>query len=117
MKKMNKQDLQQISFFTEEKKEDESKKKLILPYNATICYSCLCNMCINNVEYEREKITKEELQQQEPCWNCDECYFYGMDDPNLSQNIVKFECKNFKMLKYYEDLIARKERKKLKIVR
>ena len=46
--------------------------------------------------------------------NCDECYFYGMDDPSLSQNVVKFECENFKMIKYYVDLYARKKRKKLK---
>lgn len=74
-------------------------------------------MCVNNVEYENEKMTKEELQKQEPCFNCDECYFYGMDDSNLSQHAVKFECENFKMLKYYVNLYANKQRRKFKKVK
>lgn len=64
------------------------------------------------------KMRLEEARTfEEPCWNCDECYFYGMDDPKLSQNIVRFECNDFKMSKYYLELNARKQREKIRIVR
>lgn len=43
--------------------------------------------------------------------------FYGMDDPKLSQNIVRFECDDFKMSKYYIELNAKKQREKIRIVR
>ncbi|WP_154826509.1 hypothetical protein [Clostridium butyricum] len=113
---MNSQDSQQISFFIEEKKEDE--RKIIPPYDATICGKCLCSKCMKNCELHVSHTTVEEARTlEEPCWNCDECCFYGMDDPKLSQNIVRFECDDFKMSKYYVDLYARKQRKKLMIVR
>lgn len=86
---------EQLSFFKEEEKPEI---KLTLFYDATICSKWLCNMCTNSCEAELGKITKKKLKQQETCFNCDECYFYGMDDPTLSQTVVKFECSNFKML-------------------
>lgn len=112
---MNKSDVEQLSFFIEEKEDDE--QKITPPYGASICSRCLCDKCSNSCEANMWKMTEDEWKQQDTCFNCDECYFYGMDDPSLSQNVVKFECKNFKMIKYYVDLYARKQREKLKIVR
>lgn len=34
---------------------------------------------------------------------------------SLSRNVVKFECENFSIMKYYADLYVRKNRKKLKV--
>lgn len=108
-------DSEQLSLFEKEKAEE--KPKITPTYDATICDRCLCNQCNKSCEASIFLMTKEEWKQQETCWNCDECYFYGMDDPKLSQNVVKFECKKFKMMNYYVDLNARKQRIKLKIVK
>lgn len=113
----NKYEVDQLTFFTKKEIEEKPKKKLTMPYDATICDSCLCNQCNKSCEASIFLMSKEEWKQQETCWNCDECYFYGMDDPKLSQNVVKFECKKFKMMNYYVDLNARKQRIKLKIVK
>lgn len=113
---MNKSDLEQLNFF--EKDEVQDKPKITPPYDATICDRCLCSQCMKNCELHVSHTTVEEARIfEEPCWNCDECYFYGMDDPKLSQNIVRFECNDFKMSKYYLELNARKQREKIRIVR
>lgn len=114
---MNRSKPEQLSFFIEEKEYDEPKITKPKPWGASICSECLCDKCSNSCEANMWIMTYEEWKQQKTCFNCDECYFYGMDDPSLSQNVVKFKCENFKMIKYYVDLYARKQRKKLKIVR
>ncbi|AIY78877.1 hypothetical protein U728_761 [Clostridium botulinum 202F] len=113
---MNKSDLKQLSFFA--KDEVQEKPKITPPYDATICDKCLCSKCMKNCETHVSNTTVEEAKTlDEPCWNCDECYFYGMDASTLSQRIVRFKCDEFKMSKYYIDLYARKQRRKLKIIK
>ncbi|WP_297429804.1 hypothetical protein [Clostridium sp.] len=110
-----KSDLEQLSFFEH---ECDRVDKLQIQWDNTICDSvCMCSKCIKNCELHVSNTTVEEARTlDEPCWNCDECYFYGMDDETLSKNIVKFECTEFKMSKYYINLYAKKQRKKFKII-
>jgi hypothetical protein len=108
-------EVNQLSFFENEGKPVD---KLEMQWDATICDSvCKCSKCMKNCELHVSNTTIEEARTlDEPCWNCDECYFYGMDDETLSKNIVKFECSEFKMSKYYIDLYANKQRKNFKII-
>lgn len=53
-----------------------------------ICNKCLCNKCLNNVDNTFK--TKGNIS----CFNCDECYYYGLNDDTASKNI-KYECNNF----------------------
>ena len=59
-----------------------------------ICNICLCNSCINNVN----TITaiEEEIKECQPCFNCDDCYWYGMDNDKLTKN-NKSECKSYRI--------------------
>lgn len=106
--------LEQLSFLDDNQENDEIK--MTKPYGCSICSKCLCNTCVHNCECDYTKITEEEKSDDDTCWNCDECYFYG-GDTKLSQNIVKFECDKYKKMKYYIELDAKKQRKKLGIVR
>ena len=112
--------MEQISFFKHEENLIDKPKIIEKPkiqWGATICTECLCSKCIKNCEFHVSNTTIEEARTiKEPCWNCDECYFYSMDDETLNKNIVRFECNEFKMSKYYIDLNARKQRKKFKII-
>ncbi|MFL0164529.1 hypothetical protein [Candidatus Clostridium helianthi] len=112
---MNKKsDLEQLSFF---KHEGKLVDKSQIQYDATICGICLCGKCNKNCETHVSHMSKEEcLALDEPCWNCDECYFYGMDDETLNKNIVRFKCDNFEMTKHFVDLYAQRQRKKFKII-
>ena len=112
--KKYKLNFEQLSLSIDIPKDDEIKTTK--PYNWLICNKCLCNTCVHNCECDYTKITEEEKSDDDTCWNCDECYFYG-GDPELSQNIVKFECDKYKKMKYYIELDAKKQRKKLRIVR
>lgn len=106
--------MKQLSFFEYEGKVVEKSQ---IQYDATICNRCLCSKCNKNCETHISHMSEEEcLLQKEPCWNCDECYFYGMDDETLSKNIVKFECNKFEMTKYFMDLNAKKQRKRFKTI-
>ena len=70
-----------------------------------ICYRCLCNICINNVDNlfpDKQNIS---------CFNCDDCYYYDLKD-GKSKNI-KFECGNFTIAKYH----AERKRIKLKLIK
>lgn len=93
----------------------EDEIKTTVPYGFSICNKCLCNRCVHNCECSPGKITKEEKENNETCWNCDDCYFYG-GDIKLSQHVVKFECDNYKSLKYYIELDANRMRKNFKII-
>ncbi|WP_243129481.1 hypothetical protein [Clostridium sp. HBUAS56017] len=72
-----------------------------------ICNKCLCNKCVNNYV---ESFFNNVLDTA--CFNCDECYYYGMDDDTLSKN-VKFECNNFRIANCY----AESKRNKLKLIK
>lgn len=107
---------EQLSFFKDEEKEKPINKPQV-KYDATICDICLCGKCNKNCETHVSHMNREEcLLLKEPCWNCDECYYYGMDDETLNRNIVRFECDKFEMTKYFIDLYARKQRKKLRVI-
>jgi len=71
-----------------------------------ICDKCLCNKCINNVD----NVFKDK--QNIACFNCDDCYYYGLDDDTKSKN-VKFECDNFIVANRY----AKANRSKLKLMK
>lgn len=106
--------MEQLSFLEHEVKQID---KLQIQLDATICNKCICRKCMKNCEINVSNTTIEEARTlDEPCWNCDECYFYGMDDETLNKNIVRFECDEFKMSKYYIDLNARKQREKFKTI-
>lgn len=106
--------MKQLSFFEDQEKPIERTK---IQYDATICDRCLCSKCNKNCETHVSHMNREEcLALKEPCWNCDECYYYGMDDETLNKNIVRFECREFSMSKYYVDLNAKKRREKFKII-
>lgn len=82
-----------------------------------MCDKCLCNRCKYSVEiYPFLDVNECEEIGEDSCFNCDECYYYGMDCENLSINKVKFECDKFKRSNYYVELEARTKRRKFKIV-
>lgn len=103
---------EQLSFF-ESIEELEKLEK----YDATICIRCCCNKCKYSVEiypFIDDKECKEVGDNA--CFNCDECYYYGMDDGSLSMNIVKLECDKFEMSNHYKKLEVEKRRKSFKII-
>lgn len=56
-----------------------------------LCYKCVCSNCVRNVD---SNILFEEYSKVEACFNCDECYLYGQDNPELSIN-KKFNCEDY----------------------
>lgn len=103
----------QISFFEIEDKPKEKPRQ----YDATICGECLCDKCLYNVNihpYPSEEEI-EVLKQEESCFNCDDCFYYGMDQEEL-EDLVKFKCKRFKKLGHYVELEANRRRKAFKII-
>ena len=85
-------------------------------YDATICDRCCCNKCKYSVEISPFLSSKECKEIKDSCFNCDECYYYGMDDESLSRSIVKFECDKFEMSNYYAELKAKIKRRSFKII-
>jgi len=88
-------------------------------YDATICYKCLCAKCKYNTEIY-PFLTPEECKEKETaysCLNCDECYYYGMDNESLSRNKIKFKCDKFQMSNYYKELEVKRRRKGFKIIK
>ncbi len=110
---------EQLSFLEPTEKPIE-KHEIIQKYeifDATICDRCCCNKCKYSVEIYPFLSTKECKEiKDDSCFNCDECYYYGMDDESLSKNIVKFECDKFEMSNYYSEVEAERKRKKFKII-
>lgn len=95
-------------------------------YDATICDKCLCNKCIYSVEIYPPLTTEEKelVRAEESCWNCDDCYYYGMDNESLSKNTVKFKCSKFKKADYYTekerrqaDIRAKRRREAFKLIK
>lgn len=103
---------EQLSFL-EPIKKATGKREV---YDATICYRCCCNKCRYSVEIDPFLGTEECKEIKQSCFNCDECYYYGMDDESLSKNKIKFKCGKFEMSNYYIELEARKRRRNFKII-
>lgn len=111
-------EIEQLYFLEPIKKPVKEPIKKHKKYDATICNRCLCSRCNKNCETHVSHMNKEEcLALEEPCWNCDECYYYGMDNESLSKDIVRFECENFEMTTYFIELKAKRRRRNLKIIR
>lgn len=100
---------EQLSFLEPIEKPKEHKV-----YDATICHRCCCNRCKYNVEIY-PFLSDEEYKEikDDSCWNCDDCYYYGMDNESLSRNMVRFQCNKFKMSYYYAEIEAKKKKKEL----
>lgn len=84
-------------------------------YDVTICRECCCNKCKKNAESTH--VSNEECVSINPCFNCDECYYYGMDNEELDRRMVKFKCDKFEISNHYAEVRARREREKFKIIR
>ena len=105
---------EQISFL---EPIEKSLEKETHDYDATICKRCCCNKCRKSEEIY-PTINEEEYKKiKEPCFNCDECFYYGMDNKALSKDKVKFKCDKFEMSNHYAEIRARKERKKFKTIK
>lgn len=86
-------------------------------YDATICNRCCCNKCKYSVEiYPFLSVEECKEIEDDSCFKCDECYYYGTDNESLSRNIVKFKCDKFKRSNYYSELEAKTRRRKFKII-
>lgn len=102
---------EQLSFLEPILKEEKNIK-----HDATICNRCRCSKCKYSVEIYPCLDNEEGKAITFSCFNCDECYYYGMDNENLSKNKIKFQCDKFEMSNYYVDLEAKKKRRNLKLV-
>lgn len=105
---------EQLSFL---KSIQTQKHEKYTEYDATICHRCCCNRCKYSVEIY-PFLSNEECKEikDDSCFNCDECFYYGMDNENLSRYIVKFECDKFKISNYYAELEVKRRRKSFKII-
>lgn len=74
----------------------------------TQCANCLCERCVNNVEEVWHKVRPDE--QREPCFNCDECWYYTGN--SLHRTRRKEDCAEF----IISDYAAKLRRKKIKKV-
>mgnify|MGYP001559687348 FL=1 len=93
------------------------KAKDHIEYDASICDRCLCNKCKYSVEIYPIPTAEEcEEIKDKCCFNCDECFWYGMDNESLSRYKVKFECDKFEKSNYYVELEARRKRKSFKVI-
>lgn len=103
----------QLSLLEPIKEEREEK---IIKYDATICNRCCCSKCKYSVEIY-PFLSREECKEiKDSCFNCDECYYYGMDDESLSRYVVKFECTKFEMSNYYLELEVKRRRDSFKAI-
>lgn len=71
------------------------------------CGNCLCKYCANNVEELHRTIKPEE--QQEPCFNCDECFEF--DGDHKHKYCDKENCNKFVL----SDFGAKRKRKAIRI--
>lgn len=96
---------------------EKQKHEEYLKYDASICGKCRCSKCKYSVEIYPFLSTEEcKRIKDDSCFNCDECYYYGMDNENLSRHIVKFECDKFAMSNHYSEIEILKRRKSFKII-
>ncbi|WP_326511365.1 hypothetical protein [Clostridium intestinale] len=108
---------EQLSFLEQMEVEKLKNKDPFIEYNANICYMCCCHRCRLSVEID-PNLKQEECDKvgDRSCWNCDECYYYGMDDNSLSMHVVKFNCDKFEMSDYYTEREAERRRRKFKMI-
>jgi hypothetical protein len=52
-----------------------------------------------------------------PCWNCDDCWYYGMDNGLLRTDIVRFQCHKYKMARDYAERYAKGKRRNFKAIK
>lgn len=105
---------EQLSFLEPVEKQ---KCEPYIKYDATICSRCCCNRCKYSVEIYPALSTEECKEVQDnSCFNCDECYYYGMDNKNLSRAVIKFQCDKFERTKYHEEREAKSRRRRFKII-
>lgn len=105
---------EQLSFLEPIKQENQVK---YIKYDATICSRCYCSKCKYSVEIYPFLSTQEyEEIKEDSCFNCDECYWYGMNNESLSRSIVKFQCDKFEISNYYAELEIKRKRKSFKII-
>lgn len=96
---------------------EELKIEKHIKYDATICNRCCCNKCKYSVEIYPILSNKEcEEIKDDSCFNCDECFYYGMDNESLSKNIIKFQCTEFEMSNHYAELEVKRKRKSFRII-
>lgn len=111
----------QLSIFEDELENNCDRsliKQIFNLYGANICFKCLCNTCVYSVE-QTCNLTDEEMHMigTKPCWNCDECWYYGMDNGLLRKDIVRFQCSKYKMTKDYVERYAKGKRRNFKIIK
>lgn len=75
------------------------------------CDNCLCNTCANNLE--GLYITAEEIQVE--CFACDECFHYDLDAGKKSNQHQ--ECPFYRETKYHINQRARRNRRKIKLIK
>jgi hypothetical protein len=109
--------IEQLSFLEPIKKDIKKTIEKHEIYDATICSRCCCNKCKYSVEIYLS-LSEEECKEikEDSCFNCDECYYYGMDNKNLSRHVIKFKCDKFQMSNYYSELEVKARRKSFKII-
>ena len=73
-----------------------------------LCTNCVCQYCVNNEEEIWDKVKPEEVI--EPCFNCDECYYFTGDCRNRKQS--KDYCDKFVL----SDYGAARNRKHIKLI-
>lgn len=110
---------EQLSFLGPIKQQTKTGKCIgsCIEYDATICRRCCCRKCKYSVEIY-PIIGAEECKTigDKACFNCDECFYYGMDNDNLRRDAVKFQCDKFEMSNFYAELEAKRKRESFKIV-
>jgi len=108
---------EQLSFLEQIKQEIKEMKEPFKEYDASICSRCCCNRCKYSCEIY-PFIDKREIEEigDNTCFNCDDCYYYGMDNDSLSRNVVKFSCDKFEVSNYYAEVEARRRRRKFKMI-
>lgn len=107
---------EQLSFLKPIKKTTKKLEPKPI-YGPGICHRCRCNRCRYSVAIYPHLDKEEREKLKGSCWNCEDCYYYGMDDEKLSQDIVRFECNQFEMSNHYMELIARRRRNNFKIIK
>lgn len=109
---------EQLSFLKHIEKPIEKPIRKHEIYDATICGRCCCDKCKYSVEIY-PSLSEEECKgiRENSCFNCDECYYYGMDNKDLSKNVVKFKCDKFEMSNYYVEIKVKNADIKAKIMR
>lgn len=108
---------EQLSFLEPIIIQKHEKYEKQIDYDATICHRCCCNRCKYSVEIYPSLSSEECIEiKDDSCFNCDECYYYGMDNEKLSRHKVKFQCDKFEMSNYFAELDVKRRRKNFKII-